>query len=222
MSNAPHGHHRSIGAAFAVALLASVGVIALVSTLSLAIAKAMKSIAGDDVSFDPANAVFSGLAFAVVVVALTLQQRQLHHQNERLTDQLEEMTKSNGLAKRNELIEMRRLHMEMIGKALDNPELVPVLDTYDEEIPLELQRQFLYANLLFCHLLNLYTLGQISEPEAYGYLRTTCHNEIFRQFWKATREHRRSLRYESEEAYLGRIVDGIISRMEQQGDWWNV
>ncbi|MER5460585.1 DUF6082 family protein [Streptomyces sp. NPDC002668] len=212
---------RGVVAGVAVVFLSALAVVGMVAALSLAISAAMKEIAPDtDVS--AANAVFSGLAFGAVIVALVIQHQQMHRQNSNLSTQLKHMEQANGFQRRADITNQQRLHFELLSKAMDDPDLAAVLDTYDAALSPVKQRQFLYANALYQHVLHAYRIEAASEEDVQGHLRVICRNPIFREFWAATRDHRASVRYESQEAYLGRLVDRLIERMEaEEGrDWW--
>ncbi|MCX4587896.1 DUF6082 family protein [Streptomyces sp. NBC_01481] len=211
---------RGVAVGVAVVIVCAIAVIGLVATLSLAISVTMNELAPDtDVS--AANAVFSGLAFGAVIVALVIQHQQMHRHNGNLSTQLAHMEQANGLQRRADITNQQRLHFELLSKAMDDPDLAAVLDTYDTRLSPVKQRQYLYANALYQHVLHAYRIGAATEDDVRGHLRVICRNPIFREFWAATRSHRASVRYESQEAYLGRLVDRLIIRHEEEGrDWW--
>ncbi|MER6121634.1 DUF6082 family protein [Streptomyces sp. NPDC001795] len=135
--------------------------------------------------------------------------------------------------KRALLTEQHRLHFDLLCKAMDDPALTAVLDTYESDIPLEKQRQYLFANALYVNALYFHRLGAMSRVELHGHLRVMCRNKIFREYWEATRHHRESLPYASEEAELGRMTDKLVQEMDNllhtqdqdDGDleeWWVV
>ncbi|MGW0915516.1 DUF6082 family protein [Streptomyces sp. NPDC002784] len=122
------------------------------------------------------------------------------------------------------LIEQHRLHFDLLCKAMDDPALTAVLDTYDTEIPLEKQRQFLFANALYVNALYFHRIGALTRPELFGHLRIMCQNKVFREYWEATRHHRKSLPSASEEFALGRMMDELIQDLAESDsdEWWVV
>ncbi|MED7823869.1 DUF6082 family protein [Streptomyces chiangmaiensis] len=129
------------------------------------------------------------------------------------------------------LTEQHRLHFDLLCKAMDDPALAAVLDTYESDIPPEKQRQFLFANALYINALYYHQIGAWSLTELYGHLRVMCRNKIFREYWAATRHHRQSLSAASKEAELGRMMNDLVESMErldQESDdgeleeWWVV
>jgi len=133
--------------------------------------------------------------------------------------------------KRAALVEQHRLHFDLLCKAMDDPALAAVLDTYESDLPPEKQRQYLFANALYVNALYFHRIGALSLAELYGHLRMICRNAIFREYWAATRHHRESLPDSSEEARLGKMMDGLVQDMDalaqeqDDGDldeWWVV
>ncbi|MGR6973260.1 DUF6082 family protein [Streptomyces cynarae] len=131
--------------------------------------------------------------------------------------------------KRAALVEQHRLHFELLCKAMDDPALAAVLHTYDTDVPPEKQRQYLFANALYINALYYHRIGALSLNELYGHLRMICRNDIFREYWAATRRHRESLPASSEEARLGALMDDLVRDMDaliqEQEDgeqWWVV
>ncbi|MFI0982828.1 DUF6082 family protein [Streptomyces sp. NPDC021093] len=125
------------------------------------------------------------------------------------------------LQRRTDLADKHRLQFDLLCKAMDDPELAEVLDTYDEEIPPGKQRQFLLANALYGNLLHAYRLGTTSRAETLGHLRGICQSRIFRDYWDATRHHRETLPGNSQERRLAVLVDEIVATASEERDnWW--
>ncbi|NEB80265.1 hypothetical protein G3I40_34415 [Streptomyces sp. SID14478] len=122
------------------------------------------------------------------------------------------------------LTEQHRLHFDLLCKAMDDPALAAVLDTYEESVPPERQRQFLFANALYTNALYFHRIGALSRRELYGHLRVICQNRIVRDYLTATRHHRASLDDGSDEAELGRMVEQLLQDQEgaDTDEWWVV
>ncbi|MGJ5834080.1 DUF6082 family protein [Streptomyces ossamyceticus] len=125
------------------------------------------------------------------------------------------------------LAEQHRLHFDLLCKAMADPALAAVLDTYETDVPPERQRQYLFANALYVNALYYHRIGALSLGELYGHLRVMARNTIFREYWAATRHHRDSLPDASEEAALGDMMNGLVEEMNHlvedpdDGDeWW--
>ncbi|HET6860573.1 MAG TPA: DUF6082 family protein [Streptomyces sp.] len=145
--------------------------------------------------------IAAGLAFGAAVAALMLQQHHLH--------------------RRADLADKHRLQFDLLCKAMDDPELAAVLDTYEDEVRPERQRQFLLANALYGNLLHAYRLRTTDREETLGHLRGICRSRVFRAYWDATRHHRESLPAGSQERLLAELVDEIVARAsEERDEWW--
>ncbi|MER5468438.1 DUF6082 family protein [Streptomyces sp. NPDC002935] len=122
------------------------------------------------------------------------------------------------------LTEQHRLHFDLLCKAMDDPALAAVLNTYETEISPEKQRQYLFANALYINALYFHRIGALDRAELHGHFRIMCQNRIFREYWSATEHHRKSLPDSSDEAQLGRMMDTLIQD-QTDGDadeWWVV
>lgn len=122
------------------------------------------------------------------------------------------------------LTEQHRLHFDLLCKAMGDASLAAVLNTYEEEIPPERQRQFLFANALYINALHAHRIGAMSLGELHGHLRVMCQNPIFRHYWDATRHHRASLDRSSDEAKVGRMMDRLDLELQEADtdEWWVV
>ncbi|MCX4987953.1 MULTISPECIES: DUF6082 family protein [unclassified Streptomyces] len=122
------------------------------------------------------------------------------------------------------LTEQHRLHFDLLCKAMDDPTLAAVLNTYETEIDPEKQRQYLFANALYVNALYFHRIGALTRAELHGHLRIICQNRIFREYWVATEHHRQSLPDSSDEAQLGRMMDTLIQDQTDADadEWWVV
>ncbi|MEU0754627.1 DUF6082 family protein [Streptomyces albogriseolus] len=131
--------------------------------------------------------------------------------------------------KRAALAEQHRLHFRLLCKAMSDPALAAVLDTYETDVPPEKQRQFLFANALYVNALYYHRIGAMPLTELHGHVRVMSRNRIFREYWVATRHHRESMPASSDEAALGAMLDALVTEMDafledaDDGDsWWVV
>ncbi|EFL38684.1 DUF6082 family protein [Streptomyces fungicidicus] len=128
------------------------------------------------------------------------------------------------------LAEQHRLHFDLLCKAMADPSLAAVLDTYETDVPPEKQRQYLFANALYVNALYFHRIGALTVAELYGHVRVMSRNKIFREYWAATRHHRDSLPTSSDEAALGEMMNTLIEEMEtlledaddEREEWWVV
>ncbi|MFE7278380.1 DUF6082 family protein [Streptomyces sp. NPDC057623] len=162
------------------------------------------------------------LALLAATATLTLAARQWRSEKARLHEQrleLEELA-----IRRTALAHQQRMHWELLGRAIDDPSLAAVIDTYDQDIPAERRRQFFYANAWYVHLYHLYQAELLDREELYTRLREFFQSPVFREYWEASRHMRASLDESSVEAQLGHMVDGLVRDLDESDtdEWWVV
>ncbi|MFD5269405.1 DUF6082 family protein [Streptomyces sp. NPDC058335] len=126
--------------------------------------------------------------------------------------------------RRKALAHQQRMHWELLARAIDDPSLAAVIDTYDKSIPAEKRRQFLYANAWYAHLFHLYRAGIVDREELYTYLREFFQSPLFREYWEASQSQRATLKQSSDEARIGHMVDGLVKDLDEADtdEWWVV
>ena len=154
--------------------------------------------------FDAGSAVFSGLALLLVIGTTVMQRRELAMQRDALS-------KSHWELQRSAEADLRRLHMDLIKIAIDDPSLADVWGDYRTEIPTERRRQYLYANLIFSHMYLMHKLQVADDAEMLGHLRVITKSEIFREYWAEAAGSRVPLAEGSTERIFGLLVDQAIA-----------
>ncbi|MEU6576330.1 DUF6082 family protein [Streptomyces sp. NPDC046805] len=121
------------------------------------------------------------------------------------------------------LTEQQRLQFSLLCKAMDDADLAAVYSTVVVDSPTQ-RRQYLFAHGMYTNALLAYRTGVVNWEELHGHLRVICMNAIFREYWRTHTDHRASLRGDSEEARVGRMVDGIIQDLDEADtdEWWVV
>ncbi|MFF4500515.1 DUF6082 family protein [Streptomyces sp. NPDC001401] len=163
----------------------------------------------------------AGVGLASGALATLAAQRHVIDSLRARVERLEQSAQSQRDAN---IAQQQRLHWELLSKAMDDPELAEVLDTYEEAVSAKKQRQFLFANALYTNALCYYRIGNISREEFFGFARGILQNPIFREYWYATRPHRATLIDTSEEAELGQMVDDLLRQLDEadSDEWWVV
>lgn len=116
------------------------------------------------------------------------------------------------------------MHWELLSKAIDDPALAEVIDTYEDALPPEKRRQMLYANLWYINAFHLYESGLLNRRELFGHLRELFQSPYIREYWEATRHHRASLDPSSVEAEIGLIAEALYQELSDADtdEWWVV
>jgi hypothetical protein len=162
-------------------------------------------------------AAAAGLAFtAGALLALAARQRRY----DELLLRIAAMERDDRQAV---LTEQQRLQFSLLCKAMDDADLAAVYSTVEIESPIQ-RRQYLFAHAMYTNALLAYRTGVVNWEELHGHLRVICRNSIFRDYWRVHTDHRASLRNDSEEARVGRMVDGIIQDLDDADtdEWWVV
>ncbi|MGW0334217.1 DUF6082 family protein [Streptomyces sp. NPDC003011] len=126
--------------------------------------------------------------------------------------------------RRKALTHQQRMQWELLVRAIDDPSLAAVIDTYDKSIPAERRRQFFYANAWYAHLYHLHQAGSLDREQLYRHLREFFQSPVFREYWEASRHMRATLNESSSEARLGHMVDGLVRDLDEADtdEWWVV
>ncbi|MFF4396142.1 DUF6082 family protein [Streptomyces sp. NPDC001480] len=180
--------------------------------------RGLGSVAAAALTLSVAGTMASLLAHRRAVEALT----RMHTEVLRRLDALEEQHRH--AARRADLIEYQRDHRQLLLAAMEDQDLLPVLDTYEGDVPPQLQKQYLFANVLYVHALNGYRIGLLSRGELRGHIRMLFQSPTARAYWEATRPHRASLRDDTDEAEIGRMTDELLLELDEADtdEWWVV
>ncbi|SDO99851.1 hypothetical protein SAMN04487981_115160 [Streptomyces sp. cf386] len=162
----------------------------------------------------------AGLMLATAGLTLAARQRRL--ETERL--QVRRLELEELASRRRALAHQQRMHWELLSRAIDHPSLAAVIDTYDPGIPAEKRRQYFYANAWYINLYHLYRAGLLDQEEFYGHARELFQNPLMREYWEASKGQRATLKHSSDEARIGRMVDGLIKDLDEADteEWWVV
>ncbi|MFF8097090.1 DUF6082 family protein [Streptomyces sp. NPDC016675] len=162
----------------------------------------------------------AGMLLATAGVTLAVLQRAL--EAERLRTRRLELEET--VSRRRALAHQQRMHWELLSRAIDDPTLASVIDTYDPAIPTEKRRQYFYANAWYVNLYHLYRAGLLDREELYGHARELFQNPLMREYWDASRGQRATLKQSSDEARIGLLVDALINDLDEADtdEWWVV
>ncbi|MEG3631564.1 DUF6082 family protein [Streptomyces poriticola] len=166
------------------------------------------------------GSVTAGLLLATAGLTLAARQRDLEAERLHVRRlELEEVA-----SRRRALAHQQRMHWELLSRAMDDPSLAAVIDTYDPAVPAEKRRQYFYANAWYINLYHLYRAGILDQEELYGHARELFQNPLMREYWEASRGQRATLKQTSDEARIGRMVDGLIRDLDEADtdEWWVV
>jgi hypothetical protein len=147
---------------------------------------------------------------------LELQREEMRLQRTELELQREEMRRSAGELHRSAEAELRGLHMRLIKMSIDDPDLAEVWPPFAPGLSVKRNRQYLYANLIYAHILLVHSLGIVTDREALGYMRSFINTPIFKSFWDAARPMREELEPTSHEYRFATLVDEAFTQIAAQ------
>jgi hypothetical protein len=120
------------------------------------------------------------------------------------------------------LIQLHRITAAQVDHAMADPALASAMSTL-EGLSDSKRRQVLFVNREYSATMLGQRIGAYGWAEMIGYLRVLARNQLFKEYWAMTAEHRRSLLGESHEARVGKAVDLIMEELAEDPDeWWVV
>jgi len=151
-----------------------------------------------------AGQAFGAAAAATSVVVLIYIARTFHQQGEESRMQREVLDAQRAeLALQRQVAEnqhettrrvaeaaVREQHRQLLQLALGDPLLMSVWPPYAPDMPEELTRQFMYANLIISHLCMCWELDYLDDEECASNLYFTFSSCTMREFWEITRANR--------------------------------
>ncbi|GGX16141.1 hypothetical protein GCM10010297_42000 [Streptomyces malachitofuscus] len=166
------------------------------------------------------SAVAACLGMAAGACAAVATQR---HALDAINERLEHLEKQARNQQQANLAMQQRQHWELLSKAIDDPDLAEVLDTYEVPVNAQKRRQYLFANALYTNLLCYHRIGNLTRDEFFKYARGIFQNPIVRDYWYATRQQRASIKG-TEEAELGQLIDDLLLQLDEADtdEWWVV
>jgi hypothetical protein len=164
------------------------------------------------------SAAAAGAAFAVGALTVLAAYQHWHDVLHARTGPAEQLE-----TQRARYADYQRFQLSLLDKAMDDPQLAAVMSTIETDSPTQ-RRQYLFANALYANAVFGHRIGVAGLEELRGHLRVLVRNTVFREYWEATRHHRASLRDDSDEGHVGRMVDDLIRDLDETDtdEWWVV
>lgn len=141
-------------------------------------------------TFESINAVFSGLAFAALIVTFWFQLKELREQRLELQLQREATLSSRDQLRRSAQADLRRLHVELLKMSIDDATLAQVWPEIEPGLSQERNRQYLYANLVLQHAWLALELDRYDEESVRTFVRYLFTSPLMRDYWLASRATR--------------------------------
>jgi hypothetical protein len=165
-------------------------------------------------TFGALGTVVSGLALMAFVVTFASQVRELKNQHAELIQQGAALDRSRAELYRDVETNLRRLHMDMLKMAIDDERLAAVWPPLEPGLPHEINRQHLYANIVFQHHWLCLRISDYTEEQVEGNLRYLFTSPLMRRYWRASWNARRFLVPGTDEFLFSRMADEICQEYE--------
>jgi len=197
----------SVGLCFAtvVTLLAGVGMAALLARQGGAADWRKWSDVGQ--TFGVLSSIISGLALVAVIIAARSQSRELERQRHSLTNNHLELRRT---AETNHGM----LHLEILRMSIEDPSLAQVWPQYIPNLPASLNRQYLYANIIYQFHWTSLRVGNYTDEQVIASLRYLFTSQLMRDYWRAAAYARTSLEPGSPEFHFAQRVDEVCREYE--------
>jgi hypothetical protein len=194
-----------------VVLLLDVGITAVMSRSGSTSTWAVWANIGQ--TFESVNAVFSGLAFAALIVTFWIQLKELREQRLELQLQREAAKGSREELHRSAMAELRGLHIQLIRMSIDDPELAAVWPPIRPDLPASRNRQYLYANLILQHAWEGLRLAQASDSEIRAVMRYLFASPLLKEYWLTSASERAKSAVSTDERRFAAFADDVCGEL---------
>jgi hypothetical protein len=165
-------------------------------------------------TFGALSTLVSGFALAAFLFAFISQKREFGNQRAEQALQRETIAQSQTELYRNTAIGLRKLHLDLINLAMNDQYLASVWPSIQPDLAPEVNRQYLYANLIFQHHWLCMHMSDYTEEQLYNGLRYLFTSRLMRQYWRASAEARVYLVEASDELLFSHLADAICGEYE--------
>lgn len=195
-----------------VTLLGGVGVAALLARQVAAADWSRWSDVGQ--TFGALSSIISGLALVAVVVTARAQFQEMRQNRRELEYQRQLLASNHAELQRAAQANHRMLHLEILRMSINDADLARVWPSFSPDLPAELNRQYLYANLIYQFNWTSLQLGDYSDDEIVANLRYLFASPLMRDYWRAAEYARAPLVPGSDEYIFAQRVDRVCREHE--------
>jgi len=195
-----------VGGVVVATLLAGVGVAAVLARQGASEEWRTWSDVGQ--TFGVLSSIISSLALLAVVLTARQNRAELERQRQFLTHNHAELRRTSHAS-------LGMLHQGLVKMSIDDKDLAEVWPAFDPDLPSTINRQFLYANLIYSFQLTALQSENHTEASIIESMRYLFSNPIMRAYWHAAESAREQLDPESAEFAFSRRVDKICAEYEK-------
>jgi hypothetical protein len=194
-----------IGGVVVATLLAGVGVAAILARQGGSEEWRTWSDVGQ--TFGVLSSIISSLALLAVVITARQNRNELEHQRQFLIHNHAELRRTSHA-------NLGMLHQQLLKMSIEDEELAAVWPALDPDASASVNRQLLYANLIYAYHIRALESDNHSDATVVGSMRYLFSNPIMRDYWHAARTARDQLDPKCAEAVFGRQIDKICTEYE--------
>jgi len=195
-----------------VTLLAGVGIAAILSRRGAAADWSRWSDVGQ--TFGALSSIISGLALVAVVVAARAQYREMQQNRREMEHQRDSLIGHHMELKRAAAANLGRFHLEILKMSIEDPDLAEVWPPLEPGTPAEMNRKYLYANVIYQFQLRVMLEGEYTDDQIATSLRYLFTSPIMRDYWRAAAFARTSLLAGSRESALAQKIDDVCREFD--------
>jgi hypothetical protein len=159
-------------------------------------------------TFGVLSSIISSLALLAVVITARQNRAELERQRQFLTHNHAELRRTSHA-------NLGMLHQQLVKMSIDDEDLAAVWPTFDPNLPASVNRQYLYANLIYSFQLRALRSENHTEASVIESMRYLFSNPVMRAYWHAAESAREQLDPESTEFSFARRVDKICTEYEK-------
>jgi hypothetical protein len=195
-----------------VMLLAGVGVAALLARRGAAAEWNKWSDVGQ--TFGALSSIISGLALAAVVITARMQFQEMRQSRAEMEYQRHFLMDNHLELQRTAAANLGQLHLEILKLSIEDASLAEVWPPFEPNITPSLNRQYIYANIIYQFNLTSLRTGGKSDEEVIANLRLLFSSPLMRGYWKAAAKGRKVLPPDSPEMLVAQTADAICQEYE--------
>ncbi|RSM74531.1 hypothetical protein DMB66_01145 [Actinoplanes sp. ATCC 53533] len=159
-------------------------------------------------TFGVLSSIISSLALLAVVITARQNRAELERQRQFLTHNHTELRRTSHA-------NLGMLHQQLVKMSIDDEELAAVWPAIDLDLPANVNRQFLYANLIYSFQFRALQSENYTEAAIDESLRYLFSSPVMRAYWHATAGAREQLDPASTEFAFAQRVNKVCGEYEK-------
>jgi hypothetical protein len=195
-----------------VTLLAGVGIAAILARQGAASDWRRWSDVGQ--TFGALSSIISGLALVAVVIIARAQYREMRENRREMEHHRESLVAHHLELRRTAAANLGRLHLDLLKMSIADPDLAEVWPPFEQHLPADLNRKYLYANAIYQFQFRAMLDGEYTDEQIMASLRYLFTSPTMRGYWRAAAFARTTLPAGSAEYGFAQKIDEVCREFE--------